>query len=109
MTRKQIINSALKTLNTELKGIKTLSKTFNNNFYNAVNTIFYIKGRVIVTGVGKSAHIGNKISELSPLLELLQFLFIQQKQVMGTWEASERMIVFLQSLIRVKLQNFYIL
>ena len=62
MTRKQIINSALKTLNTELKGIKTLSKTFNNNFYNAVNTIFNIKGRVIVTGVGKSAHIGNKIS-----------------------------------------------
>ena len=46
----------------ELKSIKTLSSTFNNNFYKAVETIHNLNGRVIVTGVGKSAHIGNKIS-----------------------------------------------
>ena len=47
---------------TELKGIKTLSKIFNSNFNNAVKAIFNNKGRVIVTGIGKSAHIGNKIA-----------------------------------------------
>ena len=62
MNNKKIINSAKKTLITELKGIKTLSKIFNSNFNNAVKTIFNNKGRVIVTGIGKSAHIGNKIA-----------------------------------------------
>ena len=62
MNNKKIINSAKKTLITELKGIKTLSKIFNSNFNNAVKAIFNNKGRVIVTGIGKSAHIGNKIA-----------------------------------------------
>ena len=62
MNKKQIIYTAKKTLATEVKGIKSLSKTFNNNFHYAVNTIFNSKGRVIVTGIGKSAHIGNKIA-----------------------------------------------
>mgnify|MGYP003956086701 FL=1 len=60
--KKQIINSAKKTLITEVKGLKTLSNIFNNTFYNAVRSIYNTKGRVIVTGIGKSAHIGNKIS-----------------------------------------------
>ena len=62
MNKKQIIYTAKKTLATEIIGIKSLSKTFNNNFHYAVNTIFNSKGRVIVTGIGKSAHIGNKIA-----------------------------------------------
>ena len=62
MNKKQIIYTAKKTLATEIKGIKSLSKTFNNNFHYAVNTIFNSKGTIIVTGVGKSAHIGNKIA-----------------------------------------------
>lgn len=60
--KETIINSAKKTLITEVKGLKTLSNIFNNTFYNAVRTIYNTKGRVIVTGIGKSAHIGNKIS-----------------------------------------------
>jgi len=62
MKKNKIINSAKKTLSTEISGIKTISKIFNNNFKNAVKTIFNTKGRVIVTGIGKSAHIGNKIA-----------------------------------------------
>ncbi len=60
--KKQIIQSAKRAFNKELGSIKSLSSTFNNNFYQAVNLIRNLKGRVIVTGVGKSAHIGNKIS-----------------------------------------------
>ena len=60
--KNKILKSAKNTLSKELVSIKTLSSTFNNNFFRAVETINNLKGRVIVTGIGKSAHIGNKIS-----------------------------------------------
>ena len=60
--KNKILKSAKKAFAKELASIKTLSSTFNNNFYQAIDTISDLKGRVIVTGVGKSAHIGNKIS-----------------------------------------------
>ena len=59
---KKIINSANRTLARELSSIKNLKSTFNSSFCNAVNLIFNTKGKVVITGVGKSAHIGNKIS-----------------------------------------------
>ena len=59
---KKIINSANRTLARELSSIKNLKSTFNSSFCNAVNLMFSIKGKVVITGVGKSAHIGNKIS-----------------------------------------------
>ena len=59
---KKIINSASRTLSRELESIKSLKYSLNNNFCKAVNLIYNTKGKVIVTGVGKSAHIGNKIS-----------------------------------------------
>ena len=60
--KSKIINRAKKTLLTECKELQGLSKIFNDNFYKAVILLSKIKGRVIVTGVGKSAHIGSKIS-----------------------------------------------
>ena len=59
---KKIINSANRTLTRELSSIKNLKSTFNNNFCKAVSLIYSTKGKVVITGVGKSAHIGNKIS-----------------------------------------------
>ena len=62
MNNKKIINSAKRTLSKELNGIKNLKSTFNSNFCQAVNLIYNTKGKVVVTGIGKSAHIGNKMS-----------------------------------------------
>ena len=59
---KKIINSANRTLTRELSSIKNLKSTFNKNFCKAVSLIYSTKGKVVITGVGKSAHIGNKIS-----------------------------------------------
>ena len=59
---KKIINSANRTLTKEIGSIKNLKSTFNSSFCNAVNLVFNTKGKVVITGVGKSAHIGNKIS-----------------------------------------------
>jgi len=62
MIKKKIINRAKKTLSTEIKEIQNLSKIINDNFFRAVMLLSKVKGRVIVTGIGKSAHIGNKIA-----------------------------------------------
>ena len=58
----KIISSAKRTLSREITSIKNLKSTFNINFCKAVNLIYSTKGKIVVTGVGKSAHIGNKIS-----------------------------------------------
>tara|TARA_Y100001960_G_C14679037_1_gene830088 strand:- start:482 stop:1438 length:957 start_codon:yes stop_codon:yes gene_type:complete len=62
MNKKQIIKEAKKVLKIEIDSVKTLSKSFNQSFYNVTKTIFETKGRVVVTGIGKSGHIANKIS-----------------------------------------------
>ena len=62
MNKSQIIKEAKKVLKIEINSIKTLSSSFNESFYNVVKTIFETKGRTVVTGIGKSGHIANKIS-----------------------------------------------
>ncbi len=62
MNSRKIISSAKRTLTKELSSIKNLKSTFNNNFCKAVEIIYNTKGKIVITGVGKSAHIGNKIS-----------------------------------------------
>ena len=61
-TSSSIIKSALKVLNTEINGIKLVRKAFNGNFVAAINALSKVKGRVIITGIGKSGHIANKIA-----------------------------------------------
>ncbi|CDF78790.1 arabinose 5-phosphate isomerase [Formosa agariphila KMM 3901] len=56
-----IINSANQVFELEGQAILNLKSYINDNFVNAVNLIYNSKGRVIITGIGKSAIIGNKI------------------------------------------------
>lgn len=62
----QWIASATRTLETEIAGLAAMKAAVGNglgdSFVRAVDTIRAGKGRVIVTGVGKSGHIGSKIS-----------------------------------------------
>ncbi len=62
MKNSKIINDGKEVISTELKGIKNLNKTINKNFEKAVRALEKVKGRVIITGVGKSGHIASKIS-----------------------------------------------
>ena len=55
------ILSAHKTLKLEADAIIKVSKRIDFNFNNAVNWILKTKGRVIITGVGKSAIIAQKV------------------------------------------------
>ncbi len=60
-TKEKIKNTALKTLQIESDAIKNLEHSINDNFIDVVETIYNSKGRVIITGIGKSAHIASKI------------------------------------------------
>jgi arabinose-5-phosphate isomerase len=64
--RETAIASALRTVNTEAAGLAALAAALGNGlsepFASAVDMIGDITGRVIVTGVGKSGHIGSKIA-----------------------------------------------
>jgi arabinose-5-phosphate isomerase len=61
-----VLESAKRTIGTERRALEALERAFDNGlaapFMRAVETITEITGRVIVTGVGKSGHIGVKIA-----------------------------------------------
>ncbi len=58
---KNILEIAKQTISIESKGIANLIQFLNSDFENAVKFILNSNGRVIVTGVGKSANIATKI------------------------------------------------
>ncbi|MFT6332744.1 MAG: arabinose-5-phosphate isomerase, partial [Lentimonas sp.] len=56
------INSAKKTIEAEISGLNALLDFLGESFINAIDLILESKGRVVVSGMGKSGHIGNKIA-----------------------------------------------
>lgn len=66
LDRQASLASALRTVATEQAGVAALAKALENGlaepFARAVDLVSGIEGRVIVTGVGKSGHIGSKIA-----------------------------------------------
>ena len=59
--KKSILSIARKTIEIESMAISNLSELLDDDFANAVQLIYKSKGRVIITGVGKSAIIATKI------------------------------------------------
>lgn len=56
------IGQANKVISAEIEAIQTFNKRLDDEFSKACETILACKGRVIVTGMGKSGHISNKIT-----------------------------------------------
>lgn len=61
METQKIIDIAKKTIQEEASAILNLSDFIDENFTNAVGYILNSKGRVVITGIGKSAIIAQKI------------------------------------------------
>jgi len=59
---KKICQLALAVLETEAQAILNLRDRINEGFVNACKLLLGCEGRIIVTGIGKSGHIGNKIA-----------------------------------------------
>lgn len=62
MQDKAIIERAAECLQCEAKAIESLIPRLDANFLRAVELIRDCKGKIVVTGVGKSGHIGSKIA-----------------------------------------------
>ncbi|MEQ9582005.1 MAG: D-arabinose 5-phosphate isomerase, partial [Arenibacter sp.] len=58
---KAILAIAKKTIDNEAEAISFLATLLNEDFSNAVECIRHSKGRVIISGIGKSALIASKI------------------------------------------------
>lgn len=55
-------NCAIRTINREIDTITKLRDSLDNNLTQALNQMQQAKGRIILTGMGKSGHIGKKIA-----------------------------------------------
>jgi len=60
--RVDIIQKAREVIGIESEMIADLSKSIDQNFVAAAKSILNTKGRVVVSGMGKSGHIGSKIA-----------------------------------------------
>lgn len=61
-SKSELIASALRTIEIEKQAIAELSGKIDESFAAACELILACKGRVVVTGMGKSGHIGKKIA-----------------------------------------------
>lgn len=55
-------NSAIRTINSEIDTIKILRDNLDSSLTLALNILQNAKGKIIITGMGKSGHIGKKIA-----------------------------------------------
>jgi arabinose-5-phosphate isomerase len=58
----QLLARARRVLDTEVAAVRALEARLNDAFVTACRLLHDCKGRVVVTGMGKSGHIGNKIA-----------------------------------------------
>lgn len=58
----QLLARARRVLETEVAAVIALQSRLNDSFVDACRLLHDCKGRVVVTGMGKSGHIGNKIA-----------------------------------------------
>ena len=62
MNKSRIIKTGQSVLNIEANAINKLSKNLDNEFYKAVSSIVNLKGKLIISGVGKSGNIAAKLA-----------------------------------------------
>jgi arabinose-5-phosphate isomerase len=62
MTKHSYIELGIAVLKTEAEAISNLVQRLDQAFYRACDMILACEGRVVVTGMGKSGHISNKIA-----------------------------------------------
>ena len=61
MERLELIEIAQNVFLEEIQELQAISSRLNDSFIDAVQAIYNAKGKLVIVGVGKSAHIANKI------------------------------------------------
>ena len=58
----KVLASAKSVIKQEIKGLEELLNSLGNDFYDAVDALHNAKGRIVLSGMGKSGHIANKLT-----------------------------------------------
>ena len=82
MTQQSFIAQGKRVLEVEAQALREIEQYINADFEHACQLMFHCTGRIIVIGMGKSGHIGNKIAATLQVQAPLHFLFTQVKRVM---------------------------
>ena len=56
------IETGKEVIEIEIKALKLLKKNINSEFLKIVNLLFKNKGKIFISGIGKSGHIASKIA-----------------------------------------------
>ena len=62
MTQQSFIAQGKRVLEVEAQALREIEQYINADFEHACQLMFHCTGRIIVIGMGKSGHIGNKIA-----------------------------------------------
>lgn len=79
-----LLNAGRQTLMLELTEASRLPERLGDDFVRAANTIIHCEGKVIVSGIGKSGHIGKKSPRPSPAPAPRHSSCIQRKHCTAT-------------------------
>lgn len=77
------ISEAKRVIKEEAAALEILAEHLPENFENAINLIFNSKGRLVVSGIGKSGHIGKKISSTMASLGQKSFFMHPSEAIHG--------------------------
>ena len=80
-----MIEQARQVLRMEAAAIEALIPRIDEQFVLAAQLILETKGRLIVTGMGKPGHVGQKITATMLSTGTLRFFCIRRKAFMATW------------------------
>ena len=117
----RILDQAKRVLKIEAEAVSSLGPNLNREFVHAVQLILRCKGRVIVSAIGKSGHIGKKItSTLASVGTPASFMhpseafhgdlgMITQKDVLLILSNSGESVVWLMGTALSPFGNFFVL
>ena len=77
------LKSGIDVIDIEIRSLKLLKK-LSKSFSDAVELLYKTKGKIIVSGIGKSGHIASKISSTLSSIGSPSFLYIHLKQITET-------------------------
>ncbi|NPA41966.1 MAG: KpsF/GutQ family sugar-phosphate isomerase [Aquificae bacterium] len=60
--KEEVLSKGRRIIEEEIEGLKRLKDSLDENFVKAVNLLLDCKGKVILTGIGKSGHVARKIA-----------------------------------------------
>jgi arabinose-5-phosphate isomerase len=81
----QMIELGRAVIETEAAAVSALIPRLDTEFAQACHYLLHCRGRIVVIGMGKSGHIGNKLAATLASTAALHFLFIRVRPAMVIW------------------------